>query len=295
LQRCLPSVLKQDYPACHAWVLDNASTDGSADMVCEEFPNVRVMRFEKNLGYTGAANIGISLAREQNYEYVVILANDVILDPRCLSAAVEAARTNPAAGMIGFQMIGGMSYSPIEEFEKESREWVSLDVQETKSVEGAAFLGSPIVIERLGGYDETLFMYGDENDLETRLVRAGYKLLKTNVPVWHNAGRNVMGKRKLRAAFYTHRNSLILWTKHDSLKLLLRRALGIIRVACDPFLKIPADNIVANRYRPSNVLINGLVVSAALLSYFWNLPRILRMRRKHCKLIDNERQLIKAS
>jgi GT2 family glycosyltransferase len=291
LRHCLRALLQQDYPACHVWVLENASTDGSAEMVRDEFSSVRVIRFEKNLGYTGAGNVGISRACAENYEYIVILAYDIVLDPRCLSGAVEAARSNPTVGMIGFRMFGGTSYVPYEEFERASRNWVSLDVEETKAVEGAAFLANPSVIERLGGYDETLFMYGDEDDLEARLVRAGYKLLRTNVPAFHNTDRPSTRGRMLWGAFYTHRNTLILLTKHESLKRFLRQALGLIRLACDPFRKIPCDNVVMCRYRPSNVLVNGLVVLAAHLSYAWNLPTVLRMRRKHRDLIARERAL----
>jgi GT2 family glycosyltransferase len=283
----------QDYSEFDIWVLDNASTDGSVEMVNNEFPGVLVISNEKNLGFTGAGNVGIFRASKMGYAYILLLANDVVLDSRCISGAVAAFQANPGAGMIGFFMIGAFFYTPFEEFEKAVASWSGLELEETKYVEGAAYLAAPSVIERLGGYDEMLFMYGDENDLETRLTRAGYSLLKTNIPVWHNSGCNVMGEFKLKSGYYVFRNTLILMTKHETLRYTLRATLSLVRTACDPFRRVSRNNMAALRSRPSNIFVNFIVICIAVLSYGVNLRKILRTRQKHIELIDCERACTK--
>ena len=292
LRKSLPTILRQEYSPYDVWVLDNASTDGSTDMVKNDFPGVLVLRNERNLGFTGAGNLGILRARAHGYAYVLVMANDVVLDPRCLSGAVAAARANPTAGMIGFNMLGAISTTPFIEYENAVKNWAGLEIEETKWVEGAAFLTSPALIERIGGYDEILFMYGDENDLETRLTLAGYRLLKTNIPVWHDTGRNVMGDQKLRAAYYVFRNTMILRTKHGSWREVLLDTLGLVRCGCDPFIKVSTDSVLGRRQRPSNILVNALVIVTALLSYGLNIRGILRVRRDHRKLIELERRVL---
>jgi len=289
LRYSLPPALNQDYQNFEVVVIDNASTDGSTDEIRSSFPSVKLLRSGKNIGYTGAANLGIRYALQEQFDYFLLITNDIVLDTRCISTAVHVIQKESNAGMIGFAMLGAQAYVPREDFEEQAREWKELVTNTTDYIEGAALLASPDLVVRIGGFDEMLFMYGDENDLEIRLQRAGYKLLRINIPVWHNAGRNVMGEMKLDAAFYAARNTLILWTKHYSIRFLLRGFISIVRIACDPFLKIPENKVMQRRSRPSNVIVNAAVVGVAVCSYLWNLPRIAGRMKQDKLSILNER------
>jgi len=290
LRSCLDSCAAEDYPYFDVVVVDNASTDGSVEMIEAGYPQVRILKNRVNLGFTGAGNAGMKFAVERGYRYVLLLANDIILDSRCLSQAIKCAEQTPAVGMIGFHLLGAFSYVPVEELGKASAQWNILEAENTDWVEGAAFVIDPGLFVRLGGYDDLLFMYGDENDLENRIRRAGYLLKRINVPAWHNAGRNVMGEKKLRAAFYSLRNTLIILVKENPCRKAFRSYLRFIRAACDPRVRIPDDQIILKRYRPSNVLINGLVVLAAIVSFLWNVPRLARTKRLHSELVRAERE-----
>jgi GT2 family glycosyltransferase len=290
LRECLKSCILQDYHEYDATVIDNASTDGSVEMIQTEFPQVRLIKNRSNIGFTGAGNAGMQYAAERGYRYVLLLANDVILDPRCLSQSIKYSQQNPLVGMIGFRLLGALSYIPIEDLHKASTQWRLLEAEDTNWIEGAAYLIDPRLFIRLGGYDDLLFMYGDENDLENRIRRAGYSLNRINVPAWHNAGRNVMGRRKIRAAYYAFRNTLIVFFKEKSWQQAFRSLLPFVRIACDPSISVPDEKIIMKRYRPCNIFINIIVILAAMLSFLWNLPHIYRNKKKHLQLSLFERE-----
>jgi len=92
---CVRSLLGQDYPAVEVLVVDNASTDGSADMIRREFPDVRLQVNEKNLGFGGGNNVGIRLAETP---YILMCNNDTRIQPDAVRRLVEAIEADPKAG-----------------------------------------------------------------------------------------------------------------------------------------------------------------------------------------------------
>jgi GT2 family glycosyltransferase len=284
----LPSIVAQDYSVFEIMVVDNASTDGSVQEVETNFPSVSILKNPRNLGYTGAANIGVQYACERNFDFVFVMTNDVVLDHRCLSLLVQVIQDKPDVAMVGVNLIGAYSYVPIENFQCASKEWSELLCSTTAYVEGAAFFADPKLIIRIGGWDEMLFMYGDENDLEQRLVRSGYRLLRANIPAWHNAGENVMGKRKLRAAFYALRNTLVLWTKHHGFRYMLRGLVSMLRQAGASFRHNSKIDIMQSRSLPSNIFVNFAVLVVAILSYLFNIGAVLRRREIDIQRIREE-------
>jgi GT2 family glycosyltransferase len=92
---CLRSLLAQDYPALEVLVVDNASPDGSAEMVRREFPQVRLHVNPQNLGFGGGNNVGIRLAQTP---YILMCNNDTRLAPDAVRRLVEALEAEPKAG-----------------------------------------------------------------------------------------------------------------------------------------------------------------------------------------------------
>jgi len=92
---CVRSLLAQDYPALEVLVVDNASPDGSAEMIRREFPGVRLHVNAENLGFGGGNNTGIRLARTP---YVLMCNNDTRLVPGAVGRLVEAMEADPRAG-----------------------------------------------------------------------------------------------------------------------------------------------------------------------------------------------------
>ncbi|MFN4180296.1 MAG: glycosyltransferase family 2 protein, partial [Armatimonadota bacterium] len=83
-------------------VVDNASTDGTVEMVRREFPQVRLIVNSENIGYTKANNIGI---KESRGKYILLLNPDTVVKPNALRALVDCAEAHPDAGIIGAKLL----------------------------------------------------------------------------------------------------------------------------------------------------------------------------------------------
>ena len=97
LEVCLGSLVRQTLADVELILVDNGSTDGTAEWVRERFPTVRIERVEQNLGVPGGMNHGIRAARGA---FIGILNNDTEIDPRWAEACVAAFREHPEAGAI---------------------------------------------------------------------------------------------------------------------------------------------------------------------------------------------------
>ena len=104
LERFLRSVLALDYPPSRYRVVlvDNASTDGSVELVRERFPQVRLVEASSNLGFAGGCNLGI---RATTSDYVALVNNDTAVEPSWLRSLVEVAESDPRIGMVGSKIL----------------------------------------------------------------------------------------------------------------------------------------------------------------------------------------------
>ena len=84
-------------------VVDNASRDGSADMVATEFPEMRIIRSKINLGFAAANNLAFKVVRGR---YVVLLNSDAFLRPNALRDSIARMDSNPRAGLAGGRLVG---------------------------------------------------------------------------------------------------------------------------------------------------------------------------------------------
>ena len=94
---CLDAVAKQDTDEFETWVVDNASTDGSPDLVRAEYPWVRVLESGANLGFAGGNNVAL---RQVTTPYVVLLNNDAVPEPTWLSRTLAALDAAPEVGCV---------------------------------------------------------------------------------------------------------------------------------------------------------------------------------------------------
>ncbi|HUS79834.1 MAG TPA: glycosyltransferase family 2 protein [Armatimonadota bacterium] len=102
LRPCLDSLRRQTLADHEVIVVDNASTDGTVEALATEYPEVRVMRLERNLGYSGGCNAGIRAARGR---VVVLLNNDVEAEPDWLGELLAALDRHPQAGAAASRMM----------------------------------------------------------------------------------------------------------------------------------------------------------------------------------------------
>lgn len=97
---CLCSLQDLEYPDYHIMLVDNGSTDGSADFFEKEYPTVQVLALDSNTGFTGGNNAGIQKALDEGFDYVLLLNNDTIVEDRnFLSEMITECEHNAEIGM----------------------------------------------------------------------------------------------------------------------------------------------------------------------------------------------------
>jgi GT2 family glycosyltransferase len=96
LKVCLSSLREQSFEDFETVLVDNASSDGSLQLVERDFPEVRVISMRENRGFSAAVNAGIEASEGK---YVALLNNDTEVDPSWLESLVRAAERHPEAGL----------------------------------------------------------------------------------------------------------------------------------------------------------------------------------------------------
>lgn len=95
LRRCLSALAAQAHPVDRTLVVDNASTDGTADLVRAEFPDVELLSLERNVGGAGGFERGLSWAHGRGYEWLWLMDDDTLTVPSTLGALLDGVRRAP--------------------------------------------------------------------------------------------------------------------------------------------------------------------------------------------------------
>ncbi|HEC34789.1 MAG TPA: glycosyltransferase family 2 protein [Chloroflexi bacterium] len=200
LRRCLHSILP-NLPTCQLEIIvvDNASTDGSVEMVRAEFPSVHLIANADNRGFPAANNQGIAVAQGC---YVLLLNPDTEVVDDALATMVAFADAHPDVGIVGPQLLNpdGSVQSSRRRFptlataffestwlercapHRLLERYYVLDrpdevVQDVDWVTGAAMMARREVIEQVGPLDEGFFMYSEELDWCRRFRDAGWRVV----------------------------------------------------------------------------------------------------------------------
>ena len=175
-----------------AIVVDNGSGDGSAAVIRAACPEATVLETEQNFGFGGGNNRGIERAAEDGADYVLLLNNDAeVVEPGFVDELVRVLEEDRGAGVAApLILFPDGSAQPTVGRRPSFRYAVRLAldrrlhggaaiVHERRRVEfvnAVCMLVRTDVFRRVGGFDERYFMYGEEADLEQRIVDAGYSL-----------------------------------------------------------------------------------------------------------------------
>ena len=220
LEYCLPRVVKTDYPNFRILIVDNNSEDDTVDFVRTNFPDIEVIQNMKNRGYAGGNNDGIRYALAQGAKYICIINPDIKVDSRWIAQAVKAIETSPRIGIVGFRVFGEQRDEPDKDiqFELAKEKWRHLIIEPIPSpivLSGSALFCCSLMFERIGLFDKEFFCYGEESDLEIRARRAGYDILRINIPLWHE-GEGSFKRVRLKASYLAIRNTIRYALKNGS-------------------------------------------------------------------------------
>ncbi|HRV45354.1 MAG TPA: glycosyltransferase family 2 protein [Smithellaceae bacterium] len=190
--RCIASV-RSSTGEKEIFVVDNASTDGSAAAVRKKFPEVPLIENPQNLGFGAANNRALKICRGR---YVVFLNPDTVVRPDALSRAVSYMDAHPDIGLAGARILNpdgspqeSISWRyPGEKFAKDETKGLPGKIA---CVLGAFMIARRPLIDELGGFDEDFFLYGEDEDLAWRVREKGFSIgYIEEAEVFHWGGRS---------------------------------------------------------------------------------------------------------
>jgi GT2 family glycosyltransferase len=188
---CLESLQKAGpHPAMEIVVVDNASSDGTAEAIAEHYPSVRLIRNAQNVGFARANNQGLQVCRGR---YVCLVNSDVVVPEDCMPRVLSYMDANPDIGLLGPKMLtptGEAGYSVM----RFPTAWNTLccalgfsgfmfkefNYERTEDVEvltGWFWVARRSALEQVGGLDEQFFMYGEDIDWSQRFHIAGWRVV----------------------------------------------------------------------------------------------------------------------
>lgn len=292
LKECLSSINDSDYSKFEIVVVDNASKDNSVGFIKKNFPNVILIESKKNRGLGAGINMGIKYALDRETPYIIFINTDTIVDRRWIKESVAVVEKDPLIGILGFTEYGQMTKTNYQDFLEAQHNFSEVEVSYMSIGPGTLpfFMIKMDVFKELGLFDEKYFAYGDDNDFEWRVIRAGFKLVKINLPCFHQ-GMGSFRPYSVFAARLVMRNTLRLHLIHSSFSKIYQIIKMLFNYACNPFLKYDEKDIQFRRFRPSNIFINFLVLVYGIFWNLYNFPEILMTRRNTTKIVNlaNER------
>ena len=228
LRTCLTSLdvaLAQTADAGEIVVIENASTDGSIEMLAEEFPQVHVVASETNLGFAGASQLSLA---ESGGEWLFFVNNDATVDPAAIATLLAEARRHDDVGALAAQMrfadrpqivnSAGLGIDALGiAFDLAIGEPVAEQPAEPCDVFGVsagAALYRRAMLEQIGGFDGSFFMYLEDADVAWRARAHGWRTrLVPAAVVLHEHSRSA-GHRSDFKYWHVGRNRVRLLAKN---------------------------------------------------------------------------------
>ncbi len=234
LKEFLPSVVENTRgPEVEVIVADNGSTDDSLKVMCEDFPNVKILAFDENLGFSGGYNRAIS---EVDSEFVVLLNSDVETPPGWWQPLLEFMTTHPEVGACQPKIL---SYRNKEMFEYAGAAGGLLDKYGYPFCRGRLFdkieydlhqydtgpadiawaSGAALMVRRevyleAGGLDELFFAHMEEIDLCCRMHNLGYRVCVVPESKVYHLGGASLAQGNPKKTYLNFRNNLLLLHKN---------------------------------------------------------------------------------
>lgn len=231
LRGCLDSLRMQTYPRIEVIVVDDASADGSVDLVRAEYPEIHLVVLPRNVGFAAASNEGM---RQSAGQIIALLNNDAEADSQWVAELVAALRDDPAAGIAASKILlydrRDVIHTAGDFLGRNGRPgnrgvWQHDGGQfDTPGYVfggcGGAVAYRREMLDDIGLFDETFFMYCEDVDLSFRAQLRGYRVRYVpTARVYHRLSATGGG---VLASYYSSRNSLAVLVKNMPTSLLWR-------------------------------------------------------------------------
>ncbi len=209
------------------YVVDNASTDGSQELIRTKFPDVALIQLTENRGFAGGVNPGIQAALDNGAQYVALFNNDAVADPMWLECLLRAMDAHPEAGIVtgkflrwegkqfdstgdfysiwGFSFPRGRDTADTGQFDKP---------EEIFGATGGASLYRCEMLKKIGLFDEGFFAYFEDVDISFRAQLAGWKVrYEPKATARHHLG-STSSKMGDFTRYHTIKNFFLLYAKN---------------------------------------------------------------------------------
>jgi GT2 family glycosyltransferase len=279
LPTCLDALRAQTYPRVEVIVADNASTDGSLELLAGQYPEVRVVALPENRGFTGACNAGMEAAQG---EFISLLNNDTEVDPGWIAAVADAFNRHPEAGLVASKMLlfderdrfhtAGDLYRVDGRLVNRGvweRDAGQYDQEEyVFSACGGSAAYRRTMLDEIGLLDDDFFFSAEDMDLAWRAQLAGYRCIYApNAIVYHRLAATGGG---VTASYYDGRNMIWILIKDYPAVLWRKHGFKILRAQCG----LAYEALRAWRGAAARARLRGM--TASLLG----LPKMLSKRRR---------------
>jgi hypothetical protein len=235
LRNCLSSLLRINYPKNRYKIVlvDNGSSDDSVNFVRKTFLEIKIIQ-NKNIGFSAGNNVAL---RSEKGDYLILLNADTVVDKNWLVELVKVAETDKSIGLctskllmldnktiinsaggivhfLGFSWPRGLFIKDKNQFNK---------IEETSLASGASLLIRKNILKKVGYFDESYFLYGEDTDYTWRVRLAGFKtIFVPNSVVYHKYSGSIKKYvTNIKKFYYLERSRITTLLKNYSLHSLL--------------------------------------------------------------------------
>ncbi len=231
---CLETVEAQDYKDLSILLVNNASTDGTVELVSQAYPQVEILSLPENLGPTGGYNAGFRHALKKGFSLMFLLNNDTLLASNCISELVKEIQTANDIGLVMPKIyyaddpkriwnVGGWENKLNYEVERPGNDQIDegqwnkpLDIDDAPFT---AVLLTRDVLENVGLPDENFFLYYEDRDFSRRMQEAGYRLrLAPAAHMWHKVSMSSGGSDSPSERYWMARSGVQFFRKNVGMR-----------------------------------------------------------------------------
>lgn len=216
---CLESLLKSQYPNLRIIVMDNGSTDGTAEIVKRDYPNVDVIRVDDNIGMEKGYNMGIEYALKNGADYIMAMNNDILVDPEMITRLVQGIQNHPQAGIVSPKIYH--YYGDKNRLWCAGAKWAAFpprikligsnapDSAQYQQdfmlpyVTSCCILMSRDALKITGLFDPGYYFYYNDWDISARFWAAGYEIwFIADAHIWHKVSMSTLKAEKPEKWWY---------------------------------------------------------------------------------------------
>ncbi|MCC6616682.1 MAG: glycosyltransferase family 2 protein [Anaerolineae bacterium] len=285
LPTCLDALAAQTYAPIEVIIADNNSTDGSKELVREQYPWVKLVELDKNYGFTGGCNAGI---RAANGEYVALLNNDTEVDPGWAAAIVDAFAGHDDVGSVASKMMlfdqrdrihatgdfytidglpGNRGVWEVDQGQYAQEDYVFSACAGSSSYRRA-------MLDQIGLLDDDFFFSCEDVDLGWRAQCAGWRCLYTpHAIVYHHLSASGGG---VTASYYTGRNTIYVLVKNYPAELWGKYGAAVLRAQG----QIVWEALRAWRGEAARARLRGVLAGIIDIPRMWKKRRAIQAARR---------------